>query len=116
MQGIFSAWTILDCSLRRVAHFVGCVSVLPKVLVSHDLSHAGTCSLQGGDYTFPHDDDVYECEIWHAPFLFPAAMEQALYVAVVLFGGGVLYRSVPKTLNLVQVPGFHGDPSIWWYL
>lgn len=54
VQGIFSAWTILDCSLRRVAHFVG------------------------GDYTFPHDDDVYECEIWHAPFLFPAAMEQVL--------------------------------------
>ena len=31
---------------------------------------------------FPHDDNVYECEIWHAPFLFPATMEQALRVAV----------------------------------
>lgn len=106
MQGIFSAWTILDCSLRRVAHFVGCVSVLPKVLVSHDLSHAGTCSLQGGDYTFPHDDDVYECEIWHAPFLFPAAMEQALHVAVVLFGGWSFISVRSENLELGAGSGF----------
>ena len=53
-QGNFSAWTILDCSLRRVGHFVG------------------------DTLMFPHDDNVYECEIWHAPFLFPATMEQVL--------------------------------------
>ncbi|CAE7625853.1 unnamed protein product [Symbiodinium sp. CCMP2592] len=51
---IFSAFTILDSSLRRVAHYVG------------------------DTLEFPHDDDVYECEIWHAPFLFPATMEQVL--------------------------------------